>query len=202
MNEDRCRDLEELASRFLDGELGEDDRERFLNCLDERSECRRLLKDYREQDRFLVADAVFVPPPCPDWPGRRLCLRTFLVPLAASVAAVLIFIAGAFFGESRGIRGIPSFARVAAPVVWTSGEERNYSTLTGLIAHYQAEIGRELEKARPDWNRIRDLMVTLGSLRTDLELLSLHDRYQKDPARGASSWRKMLGLTDRESESL
>lgn len=207
MTEDRCRDLEEMASRFLDGELEGDDREKFLNCLDERHDCRHLFKDYREQDRFLSRDSGLVPPPCPELPGRRFSLRALLIPAAAGALAVLFFVAGVFFGEGRGLKSIPSFARVAAPVVWTVGGggfdgEQQYASLTGLIGHYQAEIGRELERAQPDWDRIRDLMVTLGSLRTDLELLTLHDRYQKDPSEGASSWRKTLGMTDIESDSL
>jgi hypothetical protein len=206
--EDMYEDMEERVSRFLDGELGPDDRDRFLKDLDERPDCREVLRDYREQDRFITEGPGLPLPFCPDLPHRRFHLGWLLVPAAAGSLAVIFFVAGVFFGEVRRMKDIPSFARVAAPVVWTTGSRSSFegggqfSSLTGLIAHYQAEIGRELEQDQPDWPHVRDLMVTLGSLRTDLELLSLHECYLQDPAKGASSWRKMLGITGKHTESL
>lgn len=206
MTERTKRDLEELASRFLDGEVAADDRQELLSLIGEQADFREMLRDYRDQDSALGDTGDFVPPPCPELPRRKNIWARLLVPVLASVAAVTLFAAGARFGQGKALDRVPSFARVAAPAAWTardiSSGGQDFTPLAGLIAHYQSEVARELEKTEPDWERIRDLMVTLGSLRTDLELLSLHERYQKDPAGGASNWRKMLGMTEGESQSL
>ena len=206
MTERTQRDLEEMASRFLDGEIAAEDREDLLSLIAESPDFRGILRDYRDQDGALADTGAFVPPPCPSPSSRRGLWARLLVPALASAAAVMLFVAGAWFGQSKALNRVPSFARVAAPAAWIatelSSDGQDFTALTGLITHYQAEVARQLEKAQPDWNRIRDLMVTLGSLRTDLELLSLHERYQKDPLSGVSDWRRMLGMTEGESASL
>ena len=70
--------------------------------------------------------------------------------------------------------------------------------VTERIEWYQAQVAEELSKETADWMRIRTLVESMNSWRTELELLTIHALYAErfmSPVHGdeGAAWLALLG---------
>ena len=207
-----CDDMQELVSRAMDGECGENEREALRDHLAGCAECRAVMRAYGCMD-FALEKGIDIPPappvpqvrasrPTPSW-------RTAAMTAVAAGFAVLAFFGGAWWGQAREARSLPpSYGRVAAAALWenTADPGRHEAAQAALplsqaVTGYQLEVARLLGEENVDWERVRRLVEAIGALRTDMELLTLHvafiEREQGKTGSAGAAWSGLLGLDDR-----
>lgn len=200
-----CMEMEKLISAMLDNEISPAEKQKVLEHLEGCTHCQDF---YREQVQYILMlqqnSEITEVPPCPDLETANTRSSGILFYFRVAAAVILIaltFYGGTLFGNRKAFDKIPTYARVAVPAVWGSDKSlpgaEQFSPLQKLIAEYQYRIGEELERDEVDWERIRIMLETLGSLRTDMELVSLHMGYIKAPSGNDSpsrnTWWDLIG---------
>lgn len=213
---DTCRNMEMLISKMLDGELSQSDIEVVSGHITECPYCRKFYEEQKKYSEYFAHSLEDMNvPPCPSLLEKRaniIQLFPYLKIGAAVLLVAVVFYGGILWGEKNTMDRIPTYARVGAPAVWVKNttshmkmDRDQLSPLQDLISEYQFQIGKELGRKDVDWQKVRTMLETLGSLRTDLELLSLHMGYMDGALNTTSSpqntWWKMIGVKNQE-ESL
>jgi len=197
-----CEKAFDLLSARLDGEIGQED-ERWLGmhlvgCPDCREYEMFLLNLNRQlQTEGSAPEMRKVLPSGGKW--TRYLART-LIPAAC---LFLGFAMGSFL--HGGSPDVAMSSRVAAPTAWMQAADpvrRSVADaaapVTERIEWYQEQVAEELSKETADWMRIRTLVESMNSWRTELELLTIHALYAErfmSPGYGGegSAWLALLG---------
>ena len=204
--------MEMLVSKMLDGEISTDEKEALSRHLGKCPHCRDFYEKNLQWSESLESSREGLDlPACPAVskdPGRLFSLPFYLKSAAAAMLLALFFYGGFVAGDRRALNTIPSYARVGVPAVWTrsspspGAEGGQFSPLQNLISEYQLLIGEELGKEEVDWQKVRIMVETLGSLRTDLEILALHKGSldEGDHTKGSprETWQQMMGIKRQE----
>jgi len=198
----------------VDGELLPDERDRLLDHIRECPECREILSDFQNQVTFLDSEIPGLEgPPCPEFPsGKGLRhLPLWVKGMAVALFMISCGLIGYYMGTEKTMGNIPSYARVVAPAVWMGqrdpqsiNDREKLNPISRVISQQQYRLGLELNREEINWEEVRYLVETINSLRTDLELLSLHLLYiEKNdrPGSFSSSWWEMTGI-EQSNESL
>lgn len=216
-----CFECEPLLSKACDGECSPEEAKLMREHLEGCPECRRTLMEYQGISILMSArHAAISCPPAPSisksspfvlrvlaYPGaKRYAFR-----VAAAAACFLFFVAGGFAGSYNAKREIAksvSRVSVATPSMWAARKLVDDALLTesidaeqpftDSISQYRLAIGQELRKDDVDWIRVRELVETIGELRTDLELLTIHMAYLEiqtgnSPYDVAEHWESLEG---------
>ncbi len=209
---EKCESMETLISKMLDGEISTDEKEVLSRHQAQCLHCRDLYEKHLQWSELLEGSQEGLQlPACPvvsKDPVRLFSLPFFLKSGAAVTLIVLFFYGGFLTGDRRALNNIPSYARVGVPAVWTRSspslvtDTRQLSPLQDLISEYQLLIGEELGQEEVDWQKVRIMVETLGSLRTDLEILALHkgSMDERDHKKGSprETWQQMMGIKTQE----
>lgn len=202
MNTDYYEKYQELISRACDGECTaeelEDLREHLTSC----AECRRLMRDFADLRAIMAVRSVELAPPRISSPRAKWTkLKRAAIAIGAAAGFVIAFLAGCFFGVESGSNGISasiSSAVAVTPSMWTSTASALHSEhpFTESIRRCRLAVVDELRRESVDWVRVRSLVETMGELRTDLELLTVHLAYidittGKDPTTVSSHWENL-----------
>jgi hypothetical protein len=221
-----CEDYELLISKACDGECAPDEMMVLGEHLRVCGHCREMMDEYREIKVKLSSYVISMscpPPPLitPKWRSRasrmlsRLGVRRYVPAIAGLGACIFIFLLGHFAGsyqtQARLVRNLPSVV-VATPSLWVadraSGSVQMASVeseqpFTDGISRYRAAIADELRKEGVDWLRVRELVESMGELRTNLELLTIHMAYidirtGSLPSAVASHWESLGSKNERK----
>lgn len=208
---EKCERMELLISKMLDGEISSGEKEEISRHQAECRHCRDFYEKHLQCSEFLAGSQEgFDLPVCPviSKDPVRSSMPFYLKPAAAVMLLALFFYGGFLTGGRRALNNIPSYARVGVPAVWTKSsaslvtDTRQLSPLQDLISEYQLLIGEELGKEEVDWQKVRVMVETLGSLRTDLEILALHKGSlgEMDHKKGSprETWQQMMGIKTQE----
>ena len=209
---DQCERMEMLISKMLDGEISTGEKEALSLHQAECSHCRDFYEKHLQWSELLAGSQEGLDlPACPavsKEPVRLFSLPFYLKSAAAVMLFGLFFYGGFVAGDRRALNNIPSYARVGVPAVWTRSspslvtDTRQLSPLQDLISEYQLLIGEELGQEEVDWQKVRIMVETLGSLRTDLEILALHKGSldEGDHTKGSprETWQQMMGIKRQE----
>ena len=211
-----CREMEMLVSSMLDGEISSSEKEVLFLHLGECLHCRRFYEEQRKYHEFLgrTQDDLDVPacPSLSEQHAKIIRMPRYLQIGAAVILLALSFYGGFLSGDKKALERIPTYARVGAPAVWARNsslpmemDRKQLSPLQDLISEYQFQIGNELGRDEVNWQKVRTMLDTLGSLRTDLELLSLQMGFMDGTLQNRNSprntWLQLLGV-NRKEESL
>jgi len=208
---EKCERMELLISKMLDGEVSSGEKEEISRHQAECRHCRDFYERHLQCSEFLAGSQEGLDlPACPviSKDPVRSSMPFYLKPAAAVMLLALFFCGGFLTGGRRALNNIPSYARVGVPAVWTKSsaslvtDTSQLSPLQDLISEYQLLIGEELGKEEVDWQKVRVMVETLGSLRTDLEILALHKGSldQMDDKKGSprETWHQMMGIKTQE----
>ncbi|MDO9508658.1 MAG: zf-HC2 domain-containing protein [Thermovirgaceae bacterium] len=196
-----CDKAFDLLSGRLDGEIGQED-ERWLELhLAGCQDCREYEMFLASLNRQLKEEVPTVKsgvlPSGGKWARR---LASILIPAAC---LILGFAMGSFL--HGGSPDVAMSSRVAVPTPWmqTADPIRRSAAaaaapVTERIEWYQTQIAEELSKETADWLKIRVLVESMNSWRTELELLTIHALYAErfmSPGYGGegSAWLALLG---------
>ncbi|MDT8284619.1 MAG: zf-HC2 domain-containing protein [Thermovirgaceae bacterium] len=197
-----CDRAFDLLSARLDGEIGQEDEQWLQIHLADCSDCREyemflLNLNGQLQVEGSVPDMRKVPPSRGKWTSY---LARILIPAAC---LLLGFAMGSFLhGDPP---RVAMSSRVAAPTAWIQAADPARRSAAGAAAPvteriewYQEQIAEELSKGTADWMRIRTLVESMNSWRTELELLTIHALYAErfmSPVYGdeGSAWLALLG---------
>lgn len=208
---EKCERMELLISKMLDGEVSSGEKEEISRHQAECRQCRDFYEKHLQCSEFLAGSQEGLDlPACPviSKDPVRSSMPFYMKSAAAVMLLALFFYGGFLTGGRRALNNIPSYARVGVPAVWTKSsaslvtDTRQLSPLQGLISEYQLLIGEELGKEEVDWQKVRVMVETLGSLRTDLEILALHkgslDEMDHKKGSPRETWQQMMGIKTQE----
>ena len=208
---EKCERMEMLISKMLDGEVSSGEKEEISRHQAECRHCRDFYEKHLQCSEFLAGSQEGLDlPSCPviSKDPVRSSMPFYLKSAAAVMLLALFFYGGFLTGGRRALNNIPSYARVGVPAVWTKSsaslvtDTRQLSPLQDLISEYQLLIGEELGKEEVDWQKVRVMVETLGSLRTDLEILALHkgslDEMDHKKGSPRETWQQMMGIKTQE----
>jgi hypothetical protein len=222
-----CEDYELLISKACDGECAPDEMITLGGHLRVCGRCRETMDEYRQIKVKLAPYVISMscpppPPVTPKWRNRasvmlsRLGIRRYVPAIAGLSACIFFFLLGHFEGsyqtQTRLVRNLPSVV-VATPSLWVadraSGSVRMASVeseqpFTDGISRYRAAIADELRKDSVDWLKVRELVESMGELRTNLELLTIHMAYidirtGSLPSAVASHWESLGSKNERKA---
>lgn len=200
-----CEKAFDLLSARLDGEIGQEDEQWLWAHLADCSECREYEIFLLHMNRRLQVEGT-----APENLEKQRVLPSG-GKWTRHLAGILIPAACLFFGFAMGSflhGGSPDVAmssRVAAPTAWMQADDPlrrsaadAAAPVTERIESYQAQIAEELSKETADWMRIRTLVESMNSWRTELELLTIHALYAErfmSPVHGdeGAAWLALLG---------
>jgi anti-sigma factor RsiW len=220
-----CEDYELLISKACDGECSPDEMTALGEHLKVCGSCREMMGEYREIKVRVASYVVSMscpPPPLvtPKWRkiasrlSGRLGIRRFVPAMAGLSVCVLFFLLGHFSGsyqtQARLVRNLSPVV-VATPSLWMADRAPGSPNMTSVdseqpftdgISRYRAAIADELRKDSVDWLRVRELVESMGELRTNLELLTIHMAYidirtGSLPSAVASHWESLGSKNER-----
>jgi anti-sigma factor RsiW len=197
-----CDKAFDLLSARLDGEIGQEDEQWLDQHLAVCSDC-------REYEMFLLNlnSQMQVEEAVPEMrrvlPSRGRWTRHLARILIPAACLLLGFAMGSFLHGD--VAHVAMSSRVAAPTAWIQAADparRSAADAAAPVAEriewYQGQIAEELSKETADWMRIRTLVESMNSWRTELELLTIHALYAErfmSPVYGdeGSAWLALLG---------
>jgi hypothetical protein len=218
-----CAEYDVLISKACDGECTPEEMTVLGEHMKDCEGCRATMREYREicgvMASRLVALSCPPPPVLPRKPhGSSVLAGTRLSACAAILggmaACLLFFAAGNVIGfrqaEDRIARNLSPTA-VVTPSLWAVNRPAGAISLanaeseqpfTDGISQYRSAITEELRKDSVDWLKVRDLVESMGELRTDLELLTIHMAYLdirtgSSPSSVANHWEAIGSMSER-----
>jgi hypothetical protein len=222
-----CGDYEFLMSKACDGECTPNEVTELGEHLKICAQCRDMMDDYREIRTRMASYVISMscpPPPqiAPKWRERaagilsRLGVRRY-VPTIVGVSVCILFFALGFLSGSNHMevkfaRIMPSII-VATPSLWMADRTPGSVSVTSIeseqpftdgISRYRAAIADELRKDSVDWLKVRELVESMGELRTNLELLTIHMAYidirtGSLPSTVANHWESLGSKNERKA---
>lgn len=197
-----CDKAFDLLSARLDGEIGYEDEQWIQTHLADCPDC-------REYEIFLLSlntqlrEEGAVPEMRRGLHSGNKRNRRLIRILIPAACLLLGFAMGSFLNEDS--PHVAMSSRVAVPTAWIQAVDPARRSaadaaapVTERIEWYQVQIAEELSKEAADWMRIRTLVESMNSWRTELELLTVHALYAErfmSPGYGdeGSAWLALLG---------
>ncbi len=176
-----CDKAFDLLSARLDGEIGRED-EQWLDlhlagcsvCSEYKKFLLNLNNQLQIEETALEKRRVL--------PYGSKWTRYLAVILIPAACLFLGFVMGSFL--HGGSPDVAMSSRVAVPTAWTQAADPTRRSaadaaapVTERIEWYQGQIAEEISKDTVDWMRVRALVESMNSWRTELELLTIHALY-------------------------
>ncbi|MDR1885562.1 MAG: zf-HC2 domain-containing protein [Synergistaceae bacterium] len=220
-----CGDCELLISKSCDGECTSEEIVLLGSHLRECGDCRVKMDEYREISSRISSHILELScPPPPELPARETgllrriagggSLMRYAAVLGGVAAGFLFFFSGHFAGyyqaQSKVVRNLSPVA-VTTPSLWAADRPSNPLLTANLeseqpftdgIGRYRSAIAEELRRDNVDWMKVRELVESMGELRTDLELLTIHMAYidirsGSSPTSVANHWEAIGSMKER-----